>query len=386
MLCLLHGDAVAGLYIHIPFCRQKCPYCDFYSEVDRDGDLVLYVDALCRDLELSCAWYGAKPFSTVFFGGGTPSLLPPDQVERILNQVQRFYGLSADVEVSMEVNPGTVDCQGLHGYHQAGVNRLSIGVQSFDDDQLRWLRRIHDSRQALALVDEARRAGFERLNLDLMFALPGQSEASMVESCRRIAQLDVEHVAIYGLSVEPGTPLAAAEASGRWSQSDEADYQRHYLTLSEQLIRHGFDHYEISNFCRPGEACRHNLGYWQRRPYLGIGAGAHSFLGQGDGERWHCPDDLNAYLRALQHGQLPRQQLETFSHGQAVSEAAYLALRCGKGVDDQEFLLRYGVRFSSRFSDAIAACGDALHRCGTRYFFEPKDWLLYDFYIEKFLI
>ncbi|WP_321529735.1 radical SAM family heme chaperone HemW [uncultured Desulfuromonas sp.] len=377
---------MAGLYVHIPFCRQKCPYCDFYSEIGRDTDLAIYVDAVCRDLQHSCAWFRSQPFSSVFFGGGTPSLLEPVQVERILSQVQQCYGVTADVEISMEVNPGTVDYHGLLGYRQAGVNRLSIGVQSFDDDQLRWLQRIHDSRQAISMVDEARRAGFERLNLDLMFALPGQSEATVAQSCHRVAQLGVEHVSIYGLSVEPGTPLAAAEASGRWCPSDEEDYQRQYLTLSEQLACHGFDHYEISNFCRSGEACRHNLGYWQRRPYLGIGAGAHSFLGHGDGERWHCPNDLAAYVTAVRDGRSPRQQIEVFSRDQAISEAAYLALRCRRGVDDREFLSRYGERFSSRFSQAISACGDALHHCGTRYFFEPKDWLLYDFYIEKFLM
>ena len=376
---------MAGLYIHIPFCRHKCPYCDFYSEVGRETDLDAYIDGLCRDLQHSRAWFGDATFSTVFFGGGTPSLLQPAQVERILNQAQRHYRLTSDAEISMEVNPGTVNDAGLQGYYQAGVNRLSIGVQSFDDDQLRWLQRIHDGRQALAMVDEARRAGFERLNLDLMFALPGQSETSLMESCRRIAQLAVEHVAIYGLTVEPETPLAAAEASGGWRQSEEDDYQRQYLTLSEQLTGHGFEHYEISNFCRPGQACRHNVGYWQRQPYLGIGAGAHSFLDRGYGERWHCPDDIDHYLAKLRRGQTPRQPIETFTREQAVSEAAYLALRCRQGVDEPAFAARYGVSFSSYFSAAVSACGEALHHRGTRYFFQPKDWLLYDYYIENFL-
>jgi len=242
---------VAGLYFHIPFCRQKCPYCDFYSEVFNVDGLAGYVDALCRDLACSATWLGDEVFTTVFFGGGTPSLLQPTQVERILDQVRQRHVLASDAEISMEVNPGTVDRVGLKGYRQAGVNRLSIGVQSFDDDQLRWLQRIHDSRQAIDMVEGARWAGFERLNLDLMFALPGQNEATVRQDCQRIAELAPEHVSIYGLSVEPQTPLAEREASGQWCQVAEEEYQQQYLVLSQQLEDHGYEHYEISNFCRP---------------------------------------------------------------------------------------------------------------------------------------
>ena len=376
---------MSGLYFHIPFCRHKCPYCDFYSLIGREYDLDGYVEALCQDLAFSREWFGDDCFSTVFFGGGTPSLLSPSRVASLLDCAQRYFGFSSDVEISMEVNPGTVDLASLQGYRSAGVNRLSIGVQSFDDRQLRWLQRIHTARQGLEAVENARLAGFERLNVDLMFALPGQSQTDLIESCRHLAELDPEHVAIYGLSVEQGTPLAQWEQGGSWCQVEEEDYRRQYLLLSEQLQHDGFNHYEISNFCREGEECRHNLGYWQRKPYLGVGAGAHSYVDRGHGERWQNPDDLDGYFRAIHAGGNARTLIETFTREQALSEAVYLALRCQQGIDDSAFLERYGVRFSACFSEAISDGKETLHRCGGRYYFLPKDWLLYDFYIEKFL-
>nr|WP_320049442.1 radical SAM family heme chaperone HemW [uncultured Desulfuromonas sp.] len=376
---------MSGLYFHIPFCRHKCPYCDFYSLVGRECDLDDYVEALCQDLAFSREWFGDSCFSTVFFGGGTPSLLSPSQVNSLLECAQHHFSFTPDVEISMEVNPGTVDRMALQGYRNAGVNRLSLGLQSFDDGQLNWLQRIHSVRQGVETVENARLAGFERLNVDLMFALPGQSQTDLIESCRRLAELNPEHVAIYGLSVEQGTPLAQWEQGGSWCQIEEEDYRRQYLLLSEQLQQDGFNHYEISNFCREGEECRHNLGYWQRKPYLGVGAGAHSFVDRGHGERWHCPDDLDDYFRAIHAGENARTLIETFSREQALSEAVYLALRCQQGIDDAAFLERYGVRFSACFSEAISDSKEALHRCGERYYFLPKDWLLYDYHIEKFL-
>lgn len=377
---------MAGLYFHIPFCRSKCPYCDFYSVVAAEQDLNRYVQALCLDLKQSRDWYGSAPFSTVFFGGGTPSLLSGEQIATLLQCASCHYGLCDDAEVSMEVNPGTVDVATLESYRQAGVNRLSIGVQSLDDHQLRWLQRPHSAQQAVDVVHAARQAGFSRINVDLMFALPGQSDEDLRQSCRRLAELSPEHVAVYGLTVEEGTPLASAEQHGDWQPVDDDTYCRHFQLVSEELTSLGFEHYEISNFARPGEACRHNLGYWQRQPYLGIGAGAHSFRACGWGERWSCPDDIRRYLVLAEEGTSTRQCIETFNHDQAISEAVYLALRCRQGVDLELFQQRYGVDFCEYFAEAIRACGHDLSRNGNRCSFNLQGWLLYNSHIENFLL
>lgn len=376
---------MSSLYLHIPFCQQKCPYCDFYSRCAQPGELERYVEAVCRDLQASRDWYGTVPFRTVFFGGGTPSLLSVEQVARILAAADAHYGLTTDVEITLEANPGTVDQAKLTGYRAAGVNRLSLGVQSFDDDQLRWLGRRHTVQQAVEAVEWSRQAGFERLSLDLMFALPQSSGGDVERSVAWVRRLAPEHVSIYGLTVEEDTPFAEQEAAGVWQLPDEECYRQAFLALDQQLTAAGYGHYEISNYARPGEECRHNLVYWRRQPYLGIGAGAHSFVDHGWGERWACADSVTEYVQAVNRGDNPRDCCDTFDRSQAMAEMAYLALRCRDGVVDSDFRDRFRVDFADHFAAAIDHCGSRLRCANGRWAFDAEGWLLYNYFIEKFL-
>ncbi|MEA3464729.1 MAG: radical SAM family heme chaperone HemW [Thermodesulfobacteriota bacterium] len=376
---------MSALYLHIPFCLSKCPYCDFYSRIPQMGDIERYVDALCIDLNQSRASYDAGVFSSVFFGGGTPSLLSAVQVGRILEAAQRHYGFSNDVEITLEANPGTLQPEQLKGYRYAGVNRLSLGVQSFDDKQLAWLGRRHDSRQAVQAVEMARNAGFDNLSIDLMFALPNQTLLDLEQQCHYLHQLAPEHLSVYGLTIEDGTPFAVQEADGVWDMPSDEHYRDAFMLLHEQLATLGYEHYEISNYARPGHHCRHNVGYWQRQPYLGVGAGAHSFFTQGWGERWSCQNSIEHYLQAITCEESPRQRLEGFTVGQAMAEFVYLALRCSSGIDEQRFETTFVQSFAEQFTRAISRCSPHLSLSNQRWRFDVEGWLLYNHLIENFM-
>lgn len=374
-----------SLYIHVPFCRRKCPYCDFYSLPAADQALAAYPALLCHHLELTAkeAWPG--PVSTVFFGGGTPSLLAPAAIGAVLAAIERHFGLAADAEISLEANPGTVTPASLAGYRAAGVNRLSLGVQSLDPDQLATLGRLHGCTEGVQAVRWARQAGFANLSLDLIFALPGQTLAALGGELDRFLALEPDHLSCYGLTAEPDTPFHHQLQRGELQLPDDGCYADAFLLLHERLQQHGFSHYEIANYARPGHACRHNLGYWQRRPCLGIGAGAHSFVDRGWGERLAVPPDLAAYRAALLGRQEPAQQLESFDRRGAMSETLYLGLRTDQGVDDAAFTARFGCSVDAAFPAAIRRLEGYLQGEGGRWRLSLDGWLLYDRLIQEFL-
>ena len=381
---------MSALYLHIPFCLSKCPYCDFYSCEPKPGDIDRYVDALCIDLKTSRAACGddegfSAPFTSVFFGGGTPSLLSASQVARLLDVAAEVYGFASDVEITLEANPGTVTVESLGGYRTAGVNRLSLGVQSFDDAQLKWLGRQHDSSQALRAVEAARRAGFDRLSIDLMFSLPNQTLAQLQHQCQYVEQLSPEHLSIYGLTIEDETPFAQQQQSKIWQMPDDEQYRQAFLLLDDRLTSLGYSHYEISNYAKSGHECRHNVGYWQRQSYLGVGAGAHSFIGREYGERWACENSIESYLASISAGVSPRAKIEGFDPQQAMFETVYLMLRCRDGIDDVVFQCRYGQSFASAFAVAIEQCGPYLTCNNDRWRLDVDGWLLYNYLIENFL-
>lgn len=381
---------MASLYLHIPFCLSKCPYCDFYSCEPKSGEIDRYVDALCTDLKMSRAAYGgtegfSTPFTSVFFGGGTPSLLSPSQVANLLDVAANTYGFAADVEITLEANPGTVTVDSLDGYRSAGVNRLSLGVQSFDDAQLKWLGRQHDSTQALQAVEAARSVGFDRLSIDLMFSLPGQTVQQLKQQCLYVEQLGPEHLSVYGLTIEDETPFAHQYQKKMWKMPDDEQYREAFLLLHDRLTRLGYSHYEISNYAKPGHECRHNVGYWQRQPYLGVGAGAHSFIGRDWGERWACEDSIEAYLHSIHEGVSPRTKIEGFDQQQAMFEMVYLLLRCREGVDEVDFQRRYDHSFATVYATAIDQCAPYLTLNNGRWALSVEGWLLYNSLIENFL-
>jgi len=377
---------MVGLYLHIPFCRRKCIYCDFYSGEAATQELQSYPGLLIKHLERVAGqgrWQ--RPFDSIYFGGGTPSLISPQSIDAILQAIGRHYSLASDIEISLEANPGTVTIDSLTGYRSAGINRLSLGLQSCNDQRLKDLGRLHNRRQGLQSVAWARQAGFANISLDLMFALPGQSLVDLEEELQIYLDLAPEHLSCYGLAAEPSTPLHASVASGALSLPDEDQYADSFMLLHDRLNAAGFTHYEIANYARDGFECRHNIGYWQRLPYLGIGAGAHSFLDDGWGSRWDIAADLPGYRQALQTGTEPMTCLETFDRESALHETIYLALRTRRGVTDDELRQRFGCTLADRFPEAIKACGQSLENEAGRWSLASSGWLLYDHLVQNFL-
>lgn len=376
---------MAGLYLHIPFCRRKCPYCDFFSFATSSGKVDDYGDLLVRHLAMAAARGWSGPFDTVYFGGGTPSLLEASAVNDILQCVRQEFGLTAEAEISLEANPGTVSPASLAGYRLAGVNRLSLGLQSSDDHQLTTLGRLHDKSDGTAAFRWAREAGYDNISLDLMFALPGQIRSGLEADLDHYLDLDPEHLSCYGLTAEPHTPFQEAVAAGRLDLPDEEFYAQAFLLIHERLTAAGYEHYEIANYAKSGQACRHNLGYWRRRPCLGVGAGAHSFRAEQWGSRWQVPADLEAYRVALLAGRDPIQCLETFDRRQALSETVYLALRTSRGISDSELRQRFGVTLAEAFPEATAASRPWLSLDQGHWYLSVDGWLLFDRLIVPFL-
>lgn len=378
---------MSSLYIHIPFCLRKCHYCDFFSA---DSFAVAELDDYVRLLELQSAqlrerYPATAPLRTIFFGGGTPSLLSAELIGRLLQRLADCFGISSDCEITLEANPGTLSAAKLTGYRQAGVNRLSLGVQTLDDQQLQLLGRVHTAAEARQAVDMARRAGFDNLSLDLIFALPGQTLELLSEDVEGLLALRPEHLSLYGLSFEPGTLLHEQLESGALCEVDEQAYADSYLLINRLLVAAGFEHYEISNFARPGYRCQHNQVYWQRRTCLALGCGAHSFDATGWGERWHVQPDLPAYRQKLQDGDQAIELLETFDRQAAMAETAYLALRTADGLSRAQFRKQFGVFPEDAFAAAFSRQTQHLLREEDRWRFDLRGWLLYDHLISSFL-
>jgi len=349
-----------GLYIHIPFCVCKCAYCDFYSVSDLNLKPA-FLKALSA--EIAAAEAGPLAFDTVYFGGGTPSILDPVEVEGIIDQLNSRFRLAGPVEVTIEANPGTVDSEKLKGFRSAGVNRINIGVQSFREENLRRLGRIHSAGQSRDAVAAARRAGFEDVGLDLIYGLPGQTMGAWTMDIENALAYDPEHLACYVLSVEPGTALAEDERLGRFRPASEEDTAGLFLATSERLARRGYHHYEISNFARGaasgGDArvSRHNSKYWAYAPYLGFGPAAHSF--QPPRRFWNHRD-VRRYIAELQAGRRPPGGEESLSVDQQMLEVVMLGLRTSAGIDRADFKARFGRDFNERYgasADELAARG-----------------------------
>ncbi len=320
---------MAGIYIHFPFCLRKCPYCDFYS-VDRLELLPSYVSALKREMDLSAGILAPpEDFQTVFFGGGTPSLLPADTLILLMEHVKNRFPLSADAEITMEANPASIKSSTLERYREAGINRLSIGIQSFVDKELEFLKRLHTSADGEMLIHEARKSGFENIGIDLIFGLPGQTPEHWRESVARSVSLGVQHISTYCLTLHPGTPFGDRAAGGDLSLPDEKWLCDLMLWTDSFLTSAGFTHYEVSNFSRPGYQCRHNMGYWKGEPYLGFGPSAHSCTG---GKRFWNSSDIEKYITVLSHDRLPQREAEILTDQQKRIEKISLGLRLSEGI------------------------------------------------------
>ena len=353
-----NGQTELELYIHIPFCVRKCGYCDFVSAPAGREVQQAYMERLWEEIEESVN--GETLVSSVFFGGGTPSLIEPLLIEETLNRIRRRFFLSPDAEISMEANPGTLTKEALQIYKRAGVNRLSIGLQSAHNKELSMLGRIHTWEEFKESFSLARRAGFENLNVDLMAALPGQTVESFSESLRAVLALSPEHLSVYSLIIEEGTPFyekygkqAEARAEGREDAAirplpSEEDERSMYRITEELLGKAGYDHYEISNYSKPGYACRHNIGYWTGTPYLGFGISAASYIEE---KRFHNTSDREEYL-SRPFSEI-RSLEEQVIRPRAMEEFLFLGLRMMCGVSEQRFLERFGTTMEAVYGETL---------------------------------
>lgn len=334
----LGGDFLLGFYFHVPFCHGKCPYCDFYSLPDSPSSMDQYVSAVEAALVPWREKLRGRELSTVYFGGGTPSLLGAERLGAVLQAVKQGFSLAPGAEITLEANPTFVDRDFFGAVRQAGFTRLSMGLQSANGDELRFLGRAHSPQEVVQAVENARAAGFANISLDLMLGLPGGSQEKLKKSIAFAASLEVEHISSYILKVEPGTPFAARGVQLP-SDDDTADQ---YLFAVEELARRGYAQYEISNFARPGRESRHNLLYWRGEEYLGFGPGAHSFYG---GRRFFYPRDLGAFL----------QGGGTVDDGPGgdFGEFALLNLRLTRGLRRADCLARFGEEGAAGFDQVL---------------------------------
>ncbi len=337
-----------SLYVHVPFCRRLCGYCDFYSQVLDPGAVGPLVDAVLAELAAATCT-GGFAVDTIFVGGGTPTVLPADQLARLLAAL-RACAPGRDVEFTVEANPATVTAEIADVLVGAGVNRVSVGAQSFNPDELKVLDRTHRPEQVSQTLATCRRAGIRRLSLDLIFGIPGQTLASWRQSLHAALKLEPEHMSCYGLTYEPGTLLRERLDAGAVLRVDpdlEADM---YETTIDVLAAAGLAHYEISNFARPGAECRHNLRYWHNEPYVGLGPAAAGFI---DEVRYQNVADTAAYVAAIQGARSPRVEEERLPPERRARETAMLEMRLTAGIDRRRFADRYGQDPAALFAAAL---------------------------------
>lgn len=351
------------VYVHIPFCVQKCAYCDFLSFAADDALKEDYLRALRREIR-ERGRQSRLPVSSLFIGGGTPTVLSEKQLGDLLEEIFWSYSVEKDAEVTVEMNPGTVTPEKAVSLRKAGVNRVSMGVQSFDDGLLKKLGRIHDSTCAKESFHLLRKAGFDNLSMDLMSGLPGQSLATWLDTLRTAVSLHPEHLSCYSLILEEGTPFY--EMKEQLLLPDEETERRMYHEGADYLSLEGYGRYEISNFALPGKESRHNSGYWVRRPYDGLGLGASSFEVSGDEQvRFHDPSDMKLYLDAWKEEKAPlqsterdekafwREEVETLSRKDQMAEFMILGLRLAKGRTEQEFYETFGEEMRQVYGNVL---------------------------------
>lgn len=345
-----------GLYIHIPFCKAKCNYCDFNSHAGKASLMEPYFYALESEIRLRSAELCGKPgpvpgFSTVFIGGGTPSLAEPQLINKLMNTCRQHFRLAANAEVSMESNPGTLTFEKLTGYKTSGINRLSIGLQAWQDKLLKELGRIHTREEFEENMKLARKAGFTNINVDLIFGLPGQTMNDWTETISNIISLNADHVSCYSLKIEEGTVFGNRFEAGELEEPDDELDRKMYWYAVDRLGKSGYRHYEISNFARPGFECRHNLVYWRAEEYLGLGAGAHSYL---NGCRFNNVYGIEDYIDRIKKGEKLQENEQLIDKAEAMSEYMILGLRLVDGVSPKAFRARFGEEIDSVFGGQLA--------------------------------
>ena len=343
------------LYIHIPFCIKKCNYCDFLSFPSNEERREIYVQSLINEIEQTGKLLDKDAYAvrSIFIGGGTPSLLSGKQIERIMLAVRNAFFIMEEAEITMETNPGTLTKENVFSYKKAGVNRFSMGLQSADDACLHLLGRIHTWEEFLKSYELARKAGFENINVDLMFALPEQTLGQWEETLSEITALQPEHISAYSLIIEEGTPFYDLYEKEVYQETDEELDRAMYHTAVQILAEEDYHQYEISNFAKDGKESRHNRIYWQGEGYLGFGLGAHSYW---EGKRFHNPYDLHTYMEQAENGNVSMEDVEELSLADQYGEFMFMGLRLTEGIEKKRFAQRFGVDMEDVYGMEIEKC------------------------------
>jgi oxygen-independent coproporphyrinogen-3 oxidase len=342
-------DTTPGLYIHIPFCKSKCPYCNFYS-VTSFTMVDEFLNALFREMEMYREAF--TRFDTVYIGGGTPSLLAIEHFDSILSNIRNTYILSSNPEITVEINPADSPQEYLESLRHLGFNRLNIGVQSFDDKILTFLKRRHSGREALDTIEAAGNAGFENIGIDLIYGIPGQNMTSWLDTVSQALFLNLAHLSCYQLTIEAGTPFGLRHHRGDIILHDEELQHAFFIRTSQILENAGYIHYEVSNFARDiSLASKHNQKYWNHTSYLGLGPAAHSFMGH---KRWWNHSSVDEYIRDIEAGKLPLDSSEILTREQLHLEAFFLGLRTKKGIHLHDYSCRYGYDLISEKANTLA--------------------------------
>lgn len=327
-----------GLYIHFPYCIHKCSYCDFYS-IENLNSRNKFSKLLAKEIDLRLEGYNKPKIKSIFFGGGTPSLMKPHHFEQMVESINRNFTIDDNYEWTIECNPGTIDIKNLEFYKQLGANRLSFGVQSFNADELKFLERIHNIDDVYLSIDKARSIGFDNINIDLMFALPNQSEETWKNTLNKAIELNTEHISCYSLIYEEGTPLNQQYLEGKVRKTDEdSDYQM-YKIADEILTKAGYNHYEVSNYSKANKECRHNQNYWEQGEYFSFGPSAHGYL--SNRRYWNYRSN-HKYFELLEMNAMPTEDFEILNRDELILERIYLELRAS-GLNFKRFKEDFGI-------------------------------------------
>ena len=374
-----------GLYIHIPFCVKKCNYCDFYSlGCNKSENIERYVNALCKHIENESPLYRDRVFDTVFIGGGTPSVLSVDSTKALLTCLKSYLNIAPDAEISVEVNPGTVTRELAKAYKENGINRVSIGLQSVNNNELKILGRIHTLDEFKVSYGILRDAGIDNINIDIMYALPDQKSEDFMKTLDQVAEFNPEHISAYCLKIEENTHFFKIKDS--LVLPDEDEQYKMYLTMCERLYQLGYEQYEISNFSKKGFRCVHNLKYWLSKEYVAFGPSAHSYV---DGVRYSYKDDINEYIESIENGDMPTKMLEAtyeLTNEEKMDEYVMLRLRLSDGVDTKEFESRFGASFEKRYKklEMYVKNGYVIEKNGN-YAFTPKGFFVSNYILSDIL-
>ena len=319
---------MAGIYLHIPFCKKACHYCNFHfsTSLRQKND---FTGALLKEMVLQQNYLRGEAINTIYLGGGTPSLLEQEDLEMILGRLRGLFSIHPEAEYTLEANPDDISPAKLAAWRQAGINRLSIGIQSFFEEDLQWMNRAHNAQQAEACIRLAQEAGFHNLTIDLIYGTPGLTDARWQENVQKALALNVPHLSCYALTVEPGTALQKMIDQHKKEPVEEEKQARHFTGLMQWMQEAGYEHYEISNFAKPGFRSRHNTAYWQGTPYLGLGPSAHSF--NGAARQWNIANNA-LYIQSLQNGAVPFEA-EELNAAQRLNEYIMISLRTAEGID-----------------------------------------------------